>query len=80
MTTAVISFAAGFLAAFALCLIAMPIQRNVKPARVRIIRHVNGGYAIKLADNKLVVGRYATVGDASRVCTRNGFEVVEVER
>jgi hypothetical protein len=81
MTTAVISFAAGFLAAFALCLIAMPIQRNVKPTKVKIVRRqVFGfGYAIRLPDGYLI-GNYATVGDASRVCTRNGFEVVEVER
>jgi hypothetical protein len=78
MTTAVISFAAGFLAAFALCLIAMPIQRNVKPARVRIVRQ-RGGYSIELTD-RTRIGHFGTVGDASRVCTLNGFEVVEVER
>jgi hypothetical protein len=82
MTTAVISFAAGFLAAFALCLIAMPIQRKeaIRP-KVKIVRRqvFGSGYAIRLPDGYLI-GNFATVGDASRVCTRNGFEVVEVER
>jgi hypothetical protein len=79
MTTAVISFAAGFLAAFALCLIAMPSPKPREPLKVKIVRHACGGYAIKLADGT-PAGHFGTVGDASRVATINGFEVTEIER
>jgi hypothetical protein len=80
MTTAVISFAAGFLAAFALCLIAMPIQRKevIRP-KVKIALRQAGGYCIRLPDG-YPIGCFATVGDASRVATINGFEVTEIER
>ena len=74
MTCAVVSFAIGFLAAFALCLVALPIERTVKPCRVRVTPH-DGGYTITLPTGQQV-GRFATVGDAVRCAGRNGMEVV----
>jgi hypothetical protein len=74
MTCAVISFAIGFLAAFALCLIALPIERVTKPCRVRVTPH-DGGYTIQLSTGQQV-GHFATVGDAVRCASRNGMEVV----